>query len=74
MHEEVPGVANTKGGAIDSMERYRETLAEIRRLRSEDGKSEDDARLAELEGLAADYAERLRSAELRKGRPDTPST
>jgi hypothetical protein len=56
---------------IDSIEAYRETLAEIRRLRSEGSRSEEHERLARLEAAAADYAERLRAADLEKGRPET---
>lgn len=67
-------MAITKCAAIDSMDAYREALAEIRRLRSEGGTSDENDRLATLEAAVADYAERLRGAELSKGRPDTPST
>jgi len=73
-HQEVSVMAITKAAAIDSMDGYREALAEIRRLRAEGGTSEQNDRLANLEAAAADYAERLRATELRKGRPDTPAT
>lgn len=59
---------------IDTLEGYQEALAEIRRLRSEGARSEDSEVLAGLEGAAADFAERLRAAELKKGRPDTKAT
>ena len=59
---------------IDSLEGYQNVLAEIRRLRTEGARSEDNTRLAELEAAAADFSERLRAAELRKGRPDTETT
>lgn len=60
--------------AITDVEAYRETLAEIRRLRTAGARSEDNSRLAELEAAAADFSERLRGSELRKGRPDTEAT
>lgn len=62
------------GTKIETLEGYRETLAEIRRLRTGGARSEDDTRLAELEAAAADFSERLRGAELSKGRPDTKAT
>jgi hypothetical protein len=60
-----------KAERIDNLEDYRETLAEIRRLRGEGSRSEEHDRLALLEAAAADYAERLRAADLEKGRPAT---
>jgi len=48
---------------------YRDTLAEIRRLRTRANTSEEDPELAALEAAAADYAERLRARDLKKGRP-----
>jgi hypothetical protein len=62
------------GAKIETFEGYQETLAEIRRLRASGALSEDNERLAELEAAAADFSERLRAAELRKGRPDTKAT
>jgi hypothetical protein len=62
------------GAKIETLEGYRETLAEIRRLRTGGARSEDHELLGELEAAAAEFSERLRAAELRKGRPDTKAT
>lgn len=56
---------------IRSNEEYRQVLAEIRRLR-DSGKAEENRRLADCEAAAASYAEKLRGADLEKGRPEYP--
>jgi hypothetical protein len=55
---------------LTTLEAYRDALAEIRRLRAAPAGAGRDRRLAEREAAAADYAERLRDAELATGRPE----
>ena len=55
---------------LATLEGYREALAEIRRLRAAPAEADRDRRLAEREAAVADYAERLRDADLELGRPE----
>ena len=62
-------MAPTDESRANSMDEYRNILAEIRSLRGRQRSEAEERRLDQLEAAAADFGERMKGEPLEKGRP-----